>query len=193
MAENKIKYGLKNVHYAKATIAEDGSATYETPVKWPGAVNLSLTAQGDSSQFHADDVVYYTSVSNNGYSGDLETALVPESFAEEILGEEADAKGVLLETVEGEPEHFALLFEFTGDKKQIRHILYNCVATRPDVASATKEESVEPQTEKVTLTATSIYVKELEKNVVKARSASATDSTTYENWYKTVHMPQKQE
>ena len=85
---NKVKFGLKNCHYAKATLDPDTNAvTFGTPVAIPGAVNLSLDPEGDTEPFYADDMVYYTTVANNGYSGDLEIALIPESFRKDILKE----------------------------------------------------------------------------------------------------------
>lgn len=189
MPKNKIKFGLKNVHYAKATIADDGSATYDAPVRIPGAVTLSMEAQGENTPFYADDVVYYVAASNNGYEGDLELALVPDEFKKDILGYIEDAKSVLIEDGGAEAVHFALLFQFAGDVKAKKHIMYNCTATRPATSSGTKAETVEPQTETLSLAASTIYVEALDKDIVKAESTESTDATTYSNWYQSVYMP----
>ena len=150
---NKVKYNLKNVHAAKLTKTADGEYTYETPKAIPGAVSISLDAEGDSSPFYADGIVYFRSTANNGYSGDLEIALIPEWFRTEILKEALDKNGVLVESATvTEMEKFALLFEFDGDVRCIRHVLYNCSASRPSIESETKEDAIEPGTEKLSLT-----------------------------------------
>ena len=78
MSANKVKFNLKNVHAAKLTVDNSGGYTYATPQAIPGAVSLSLDSEGDMTPFYADGQIYYRSVSNNGYSGDLEIALIPE-------------------------------------------------------------------------------------------------------------------
>lgn len=85
--------------------------------------------------------------------------------------------------------HFALLFQFEGDEKATRHVLYNCTCTRPGASGQTKGESVEPQTETITITATSVYFSAINKDVPKASTVSGTDTDEYNGWFSTVYVP----
>ena len=185
---NKVKYNLKNVHAAKLTetVAEGVTTyTYATPQAIPGAVSISLDAEGDSSPFYADGIVYFRSVANNGYSGDLEIALIPEWFRTDILQETLDNNGVLVERSDiTEQAKFALLFEFDGDVRAIRHVLYNCTASRPSIESETKEDTIEPGTETLTLTADPRA-----DGLVKCRTGDTTATSTYSAWYSAVYTP----
>ena len=182
--KNKVKFNLKNAHYALLTISEEGKETYGTPTALPGSVSISLDANGEPENFYADGIAYYVINNNMGYDGDLELALIPESFRTEVLKEEKDEKGVLIENADVELASFALLFEFDGDKRHIRHVLYNCSASRPGIEGKTSEESREVQTETLTIKATP-----LSNGMVKAKTGDETDEDTYNNWYTKVYVP----
>ena len=183
-SKNKVKFNIRNVHYAKLTVSETGEVTFAKPVPMPGAVSLSLDPNGEPSVFYADGYAYYTISNNQGYEGDLELALVPESFRTDILKETMDSNSVLIEDATVETEKFALLFEFDGDVKKIRHVLYNCIASRPTIESSTKEDEIEVKTETLSITASP-----LSGGYVKARTSDTTTEEAYEGWYQAVYLP----
>ncbi len=178
---NKVKYGLRNVHYAVITNTA-GVITYGTPVAIPGAVNLSLDAKGDKVEFYADDSLYFGTEANNGYEGDLEIALIPDAFKTAVLKFKTGASGALFEDANALPVPFALLFEFNGDVERTRHAMYNVLAGRPKVESSTKGESIDVKTDVLSLVAAPA----LDSGIVKGSFKPA--DTNYATFFTTVQV-----
>ena len=186
---NKIKYGLCNVHIAVASIGSTGAATYQTPIAVPGAVSMSMDPQTEETVFHADNRRYYTTKSNTGYEGNITLARVPKNVKTAILGEKVDSKGMLLESQDAQPVPFALLFQFEGDANATRHVIYNCLAGRPTVSGETKGDTIEPQTEELSVSAGAVYNSNLDDWLVKESTDEGTDGTAYTNFFSAVYQP----
>ncbi|MFC9726071.1 phage tail protein [Bacillus cereus] len=184
--ENKVAFGLKNVYYALYDIT-DGVITFKTPIPIPGAVELTFDPRGDLIEFYADDMLYYAASNNQGYDGTLSIATIPEQFAIDALGEQLDeTDGVLNELADAKGKPFALLFEFDGDVNATRHVMYNNSASRPTIASKTKTNSAEPNTNELKFVSSPIDING--KRMVKTKTTSKTTQEIYNNWYKEVYV-----
>jgi phi13 family phage major tail protein len=183
----KITFGLSNLYYATVTESEGGTITYGTPVAWPGARELSLSATGEPTQVYADDMVYVTINPTAGYDGDLTMLTIPETFYTDVLGMTTDENGVLVESENDNQNQFALLGEFkseTTDRK--RFVLYNCSANKPDFGGTTKEEGVEAYEFTIAITATAAN----DTGAVKCTVTNATETKTqFDGWFTEVYVP----
>ena len=187
--ENRVKFGLKRVAFALATIAEDGTATYGDVISFPGARTLSMEPQEAGEPWYADDGVYHFSSAPVSRQGDLEMARIIDAFKRQVLGYITDANGILLENMNPAEVHFALLFETMNDKRPRRYVLYNCMATAPTVGSATNEGTKEPQTETSTIMSTGVYVPSHGKWFDHGETTPKTDPEAYANWFNAVQVP----
>lgn len=181
MAENIVKFGLKNVYIAVETEAD----VYDTPFALPGAVNLSREPAGDTSSFYADDRNYYESIANQGYTGELEIAVITEQFEKEVLGLEMEEETfVAVEKRDAKTKKFAMAFEIDGDKYHRRYWQYGCTATRPTTEAGTKSDTVEPQTDTLTLN-----VAGLADGTIGIKTTEKTPETVLNKWFEKVRMP----
>lgn len=193
MAENKVKYGLKNVHYALVTETTLGGVTttaYGTVKPILGAVSLSMNANADRSVFRADNSDYFVSYGQGGYEGDLEIARINEEFLKDILSYKEDDDGILVEASDDfkTTKYFAMLFEFDGDQRATKHCLYKVSCSRPNIASQTTGEggTIEPQTETLSLTA---VPRADEDGYLHVQTQESTDEAVIAAWYTAVPVP----
>lgn len=176
---NKVKFNIKNVHYAPVT--ESG---FGTPVALPGAVSISLEQQGSLTPFYADGIKYYVSSSNNGYQGDLVMAMIDDAFRKAVLNETEDTKKVLAEDATKYSKEFALGFQIDGNNGPIYFWFLNCTATRPSVNASTNEDAITPQTDTLTVSCAPNA-----SGIVRYKTTDDTDSTVITNWFNNVYTP----
>lgn len=201
MAENKVSFGLKNVHYAILTETTDPqtgvtTTTYANPKAWPGAVDIALDPNGDPIVFAADNGAYFTISNNKGYEGDFNSARIPDEVRVDLLGNHTDDNGLVVETDKDEVTYFALMFEIDGDQKPNKYVFYKVsISQRPGIDGKTTDPSsdieVEPSTSRFrAVPSADVYtIDGKECHAIKAFTSEETDPTAYASFYTAVQKP----
>jgi len=100
--------------------------------------NFQQWRDAEILKLKADNIDYYVSYTNEGYTGKLVFYNVSEEFLQYAVGEEqVDELIAERSTSQGEP--ITLMFQIEGDKRAVRHCLTQVVVKRPNVGSATKD------------------------------------------------------
>lgn len=183
-----VKYGLTNVHYA--VLGSDGE--YETPVRIYGGVSLTISPEGDSSTFHADNQPYFVQTVNSGYTGTLEIAYAEDQFLQDVLGYEKDQNGMLVEFTDATPATFALMFEVSSNVKPQRTVMYACTLSRPQSDANTTSDTIEPDTVSLDFTAIAVELEygDTTRPAVKGTlTLTDTSKTAYNSFFTAVPTP----
>ena len=188
MSDSKgVRFGISNAHYALYTEGADGElGTYATPVPMRGATALTLTPQGNTWTFYADNIAYEAGSSNTGYELSVTIAVLGDQAKIDLLGYAADLNGVVYEPADAEPASCAFLWEFGGSKVRKRGLLYNVKFTRPTMSGSTETDSVDPDTDEFTGVAIGrdITIDGIVTNVIKASATNETATAAqFADWF----------
>lgn len=188
MAENKVRFGLKNVYYSVLT--EGSTNSFATPVAVPGAVSMTLDSNVSDGTFYADNISYYKTFANNGYTGTLELARIPDAMLKDIFGMTVGTDKILYEASGVNPKPFAMMFQIEGDQQEELNVLYRVVPTsKPSAGSQTVEETVEPVTQSFDFEALPLVTGvTAQQGLIKGRTVTDTTTAIRSAWFTQVQI-----
>lgn len=180
--ENKVRFGLSRLHvFFKA------AEGWEEPIAIPGVTECTRTAQVNSNDFYADNVLYFRANADTGDEISVTTAFFPDAVKARMLGWAIDSKGALVRTTDGSPEEFAMAFQVEGDKKPRAKVIYSCIASVPDETAQTKGENIEVQTEQLTVRSKAIDI--AGRKTVDTVLNQSDDPEAFATFFDAVYIP----
>ncbi len=192
-ASKRVVFGISNVHYA---VWDSETSAYGECKAIPGAVSLSISVEGDTSTFYADNGPYAVFSSNGGYTGELAVAVLEDDALVDLLGYKKDSNGLVVEDVKAVAPSFALTYEVSSNEKEQRFVFYNCTATRPEYEANTRSDSTDPDTQTLSLTMGARTFTDDNGNSVDAVKSSlvrddktSTVKAAWDAWHTTVQKP----
>lgn len=143
----KVLFGISNLHVGTYTVATNGTVTLGTPFHQIGAVSFSPSEDSNLSEFHADNIVFWSGYSNARITGDLEVAKFDDSFKTQFLGYRRLTSGGITAVKNPVKPNVYVAFQVESDDgSPIKVILYNCVLGSITRGYTTIAEQPEPQT-----------------------------------------------
>lgn len=151
---NKVEFGISNLFVGVFDEDSQGNITMGTPEAVPGAVSLTLDAETNETKFYADNTVYWSDYTDNGFSGEVNVALFPESFKLKYLGYEKLANGGVAQVKGAFKPKAYLMFQAEGDEAARKVIMYNIAFGAISREHNTVGENKEVDTETIPITVT---------------------------------------
>lgn len=154
MANNKVEFGISNLHVGTYAVNDQNQVVLGTPYHQAGAKSFSPEQDAENNIFYADDIAYWSEYTEGAFEGDLEVALFDDDFKTQFLGYRALANGGLANVKNATKPNVYIAFEIKGDKEKRRVIFYNCTLGTIGRSYETIEETKEPTTETLGVTCT---------------------------------------
>ena len=186
---NKVRFGLSKLTvFFRNDDDQSGNPQWESPISIPGITQCSRTAQTNSDDFYADNVLYYRANADTGDEITLTTALFPDDVKARMLGWAVDSNGALVRTTDGTPEEFAVAYQVEGDKKARAKVVYSCIASVPDETAETKGENISVQTEELSVRSKAVTING--RKVVDAVLNESDSPEAFAAFFNSVYVPQ---
>lgn len=185
---NKVRFGLSNWTVFKRVADVNNAPAWDSPVHIPGVTQCTRTAQVNSTDFYADNVLYWRGNSDTGDEITVNAALIPNEVKAWMLGWKVDANGALVRVTDGTPAEFAMAYQVEGDKTPRAKVVYSCIASIPNESNETKGESVTVQTEELVIRAKAIKVAGHE--TVDSVLNKDDDAAAFASFFSAVYVPE---
>lgn len=171
--EKKVQFGVSDVAYS---VYDDSTGKYGAWVPLSGCTQLTLSPEGSTDSTYADNITFYTSVKNSGYTGSVTLLSIPDSLRTDVFGE-VNKSGLLYEITTAIPKTIALRFRVDGNVRNEITILYNVTLARPSGDNSTNEDSLSIKNYSMDITASGrdFTVDGVVINVVKATVENSTE------------------
>lgn len=170
--------GFRNFQYC---LKGSGS---NTPAALSGAMKISFKPQSASRsavmRYENGGVAERTEVRGTGSTASLAIVSLPDSFLKDVLGYVKDNDGILIEG-EHTSAHFYLLYETQGLTEPTRHILMDCVCSKPSFDVSTMSSNANIDTRSLEIVMNPVIDNQ---TVVYRKSVKRSEnSTAFDNWF----------
>lgn len=177
--------GFENAHYAVLTKDNATGATYGTPKRLPGAINISETMENNTTELYADNRLWATATVFSKGTLELELADLSTEDAAALLGHMVE-NGKIKYNANDVAPYICLMGEFMKDdgvtKRYFKLLKGQCAES--SMEAKTKSDS--PEFTTVSLTAT-FMPRQFDgdyKYIIDSDSDNA--ATVIANWYTSV-------